>query len=332
MNFFKIRCPGKDVVQGASKVIEILNYPENKGFIFSEFKENPEILFIASDVTDFSEKQAEEWSFENDKSAPTPKSTEKHTHIAVIRNLKRAISEWEADGITEAKVVAARISVERYEKSAFSLFSLLCEKYPEACVFLFSTSESGTWIGASPEIILTADEGRIESLSLAGTRWSQTNDEPWDEKNIAEQRIVTEFIKAAFIGNGLRPELNGPSTLKAGPVEHLATRIASNGQLWDFSLLRQLCPTPALSGFPRKESIAAIEANESFKRKCYGGLVGLIESDVSYQIYANLRSGRIMTDRNLICLYAGGGITSKSDPETEWEETERKISTIRNLL
>jgi isochorismate synthase len=31
-------------------------------------------------------------------------------------------------------------------------------------------------------------------------------------------------------------------------------------------------------------------------------------------------------------LFAGGGITSKSDPETEWSETEAKLRTIKSVL
>jgi isochorismate synthase len=37
-------------------------------------------------------------------------------------------------------------------------------------------------------------------------------------------------------------------------------------------------------------------------------------------------------DSDIITLFAGGGITDKSDSEKEWEETELKINTLKTLL
>ena len=39
---------------------------------------------------------------------------------------------------------------------------------------------------------------------------------------------------------------------------------------------------------------------------------------------------KIYNDR--ILMFAGGGITDESDPEMEWVETQRKISTITSVL
>ena len=37
-------------------------------------------------------------------------------------------------------------------------------------------------------------------------------------------------------------------------------------------------------------------------------------------------------DSGVITLFAGGGITNKSNSEKEWEETELKINTLKTLL
>jgi isochorismate synthase len=36
--------------------------------------------------------------------------------------------------------------------------------------------------------------------------------------------------------------------------------------------------------------------------------------------------------RNKVELFAGAGITKDSNPASEWEETEKKIATIKQLL
>ena len=54
-------------------------------------------------------------------------------------------------------------------------------------------------------------------------------------------------------------------------------------------------------------------------------------SKVKYSnLVVNLRCMNI--DSDIITLFAGGGITEKSDSEKEWEETELKINTLKTLL
>ena len=54
-------------------------------------------------------------------------------------------------------------------------------------------------------------------------------------------------------------------------------------------------------------------------------------SKVKYSnLVVNLRCMNI--DSGIITLFAGGGITNKSDSEKEWEETELKINTLKTLL
>lgn len=356
MNFFKIRLPGQAISSGCSDVIvedvrkisiADSGLAANEGFIYSEFKENPEIFLIPASETHFSVTEADNWAYLNDVESSrefpfAEKSTSREEHISAIKQLRSKTIEWKSEGYRFTKAIASRVSRERCCLTPSEIFRRLCQSYPEACVFLFSTSRHGTWIGASPEIILTSSDNEINTVSLAGTRWNSddrglNNEEQypqkeWDQKNIEEQQIVTDFIVEALKGSGLNPTSDGPDTLKAGPVEHLVTRIKAEGTIEDFSLLRHLCPTPALSGYPRQEAIQAITEIEHFPRLCYGGMIGLVKSNGDFFTYANLRSGRLDMPHKTIQLHAGGGITPLSDPESEWEETEKKLSTLRRFI
>ncbi len=350
MNFFKIRLPGRDIESGFSeKILEIDsdNYvPRNNlnrtpGFIYSEFKESPELYLIPSGHNGFPDQnnkftdcQADRWAYDNDLESEkinpfVTESTSHEEHIAVIEHLKSKTMEWRTGETPFTKAIASRISRESIDISPSEMFRRLCEGYPEACVFLFSTSIHGTWIGASPEIILNRVGNKINTVSLAGTKWNPA--ENWDKKNIDEQKIVTDFILETFRDFGLDPKSEGPVTLNAGPVSHLYTRIWANGTLNNFELLRHLCPTPALSGYPRGKAILAINQFETAPRQCYGGLIGLLEANGDFFTYANLRSGRFDSPRGAIELRAGGGITPLSEPEREWVETERKFETLRRI-
>ena len=228
------------------------------------------------------------------------------------------------------KVVASR----RYRHSAKvnvnNLFDILCDKYPDAFVFFVSTEEFGSWIGASPELLLEKKREKITSMSLAGTR-SEGHTDEWDDKNILEQKIVTDYIISLFKTHGLMPHITSQGTRKAGNVEHLYSTIECEFQSGiDMNdLLHQLSPTPALSGYPKNEAIDIINRFET-PRILYGGYLGPIYADGDFKFNVILRCAYLQPDT--VTLFAGGGITNMSDPDLEWTETEKKLDTIRSLL
>lgn len=372
MNFYLLRLPDESsvaayngsVVRGASSHILKTDGREiSSGFIYSRFTENPDIYLIPDDIHNFSDKEIEEWArnndilFEKTSHRADYNSTEKSYHLNCILSYKTILRQLIEEGYPHCKIVAARISKTSFVGKLSILFSRLCEAYPHACVFLFSSEISGTWIGASPELVVKTEGNKLFSLALAGTRkrFLATEDvsthnlsyghsqKPssetqlrWDAKNIEEQQIVTDFIVNTLRKVGCSHiHIDGPHSREAGPIEHLATDISADfpaDSISAIKILQQLVPTPALSGFPRAKSIEAISANENFKRDFYGGVIGYIDSKGDITSYANLRSGRIQTDKKDIYLYAGGGITIDSNPESEWTETEHKLSTLLKII
>ena len=242
-----------------------------------------------------------------------------------IEYIKKYIS-----GDENKKVVASRREIVVYEAQITTLFNQLCKEYPDAYVFFISTKEYGNWIGASPELLLEKKGDILTTMSLAGTRKSGS-DSPWDLKNLKEQQIVTDFIKNTFQKFGFNAEIKKRDTRKAGKIEHLVNIIESkiiNPQDVD-NLLKELSPTPALSGFPKKEAIEIINNFEG-DRSLYGGFMGPVFPNGDFRFNVILRCACLSP--TTATLFAGGGITYLSDPEEEWEETEKKLDTIRRLL
>lgn len=216
------------------------------------------------------------------------------------------------------------------------LFARLEKRYPTACTFLFSTTATGTWLGATPELLLSGDGTRLRTMSLAGTRPTGISGD-WNDKNREEQVIVTRFITNTLRQHGLNPEAGEPTSRQAGPVEHLCSEISAGiPSAWSMDslreLLRDLSPTPALGGFPRREALRFISATERHSRGYYGGFFGLIDSPSQFRLYVNLRSGRLSEDGREIALFTGGGITPLSQPQEEWLETRRKARTLLDTL
>lgn len=328
-NFYACRLPGaKDILAGASS--RILDYNENSdthGWIFASFS-NPEDLKIIPDDIRTAEIPdslilsiaAEFDSAENGRFQTTSRAR----HIDYVSNIVRTLQSRGGD----RKTVAARTAVADMEVLPSVMFRRLCERYPDAFVFLFAAEGFGAWIGASPELLLKRSGSHWNTMSLAGTRPSGTAGE-WDMKNIVEQQIVTDYITDVLSCHGLSVTTEERRVRRAGPIEHLCTPITADGYPAGgvTALLEQLSPTPALCGFPRDEAMETIAAGEPAGRMLYGGFVGLLYPHDEMELYVNLRSA-LIGDRRIM-LFAGGGITALSDPEAEWEETERKLSTLR---
>lgn len=276
-------------------------------------------------------------------------STSRPTHLQLVEDIRFHLRRLEGDSPeTHRKIVAARVSRHDMAGSPTQIYNRLCHEYPQACVFLFSTPLTGTWIGASPELLLKVSGTGIRTVALAGTRPAGTPaGTPWDRKNIDEQKIVADFILSTLREEGLEPAISDTFSLQAGKMEHICNKITAklpqSGLPWlrdapskpnDIlvnTLLRRLSPTPALSGFPQREAVDYINSHEENPRGCYGGIVGF-NSPRAATAYVNLRSARLDASSHNAWLYAGGGITRDSVPEEEWEETCRKISTLADCM
>lgn len=246
------------------------------------------------------------------------------------------IKEYLAKCNPEGKVVFSRRMKIGFPGDIKRVFLSLCRQYPDAFVFCFSTPESGCWIGASPELLLQKKDGKLHTMALAGTRPSDTPPSTlWDRKNIHEQKIVVSYIHKMLSDSGLKVWLGETFTKKAGPIEHICTLIEASLPMSDpelsFPMSQFICrfsPTPALCGSESREELGLINQLEDSPREFYGGWCGPTGIDSDFSYFVNLRSAKLSADGKEAVLFVGGGITIASDPQAEWEETERKATTL----
>ncbi len=211
------------------------------------------------------------------------------------------------------------------------IFLRACETYPDALVFLVRAS-CGTWMGASPEILVQGSHMRgWSTMALAGTREAGLT-APWDEKNRHEQALVSGYIRDALTPFAAGLEESGPHTSQAGALEHLRTD-------FHFTLKRgctirdcllALHPTPAVCGLPKDEAMRRILTTESLDRRYYTGFLGWWDNNGAARIYVNLRCLKL--SQSGARLYAGGGILPESRLDAEWRETCGKMCTMLALL
>lgn len=253
-------------------------------------------------------------------------------YINYVKKIIAAIDEDKFD-----KVVAARCEQTLLDKpvNAAALFEAACKKYPDASVYFFSTRDSGTWIGASPERLVSVNKGTIETIALAGTLPAEEPDN-WTDKEYDEQAMISFFIGQVFDNQGLKQvQQSEVETLVAGNIKHLASRFKVKAapvflETKFHKLLNELNPTPAVCGLPQFEASLFIAEHEKMERRFYSGFTGMQFPNGDINTYVNLRCAELFPDHAL--LYAGAGITSASEPQKEWNETGRKINTIKSIL
>ena len=307
------RFPKQEITRKNGGFAKIKTFPKN-GFVIQKFK--------GSDAYVFEEDETQN-SFTFLKNQ-APLFTKKD-YLLVGEKLLHTLKTKEVK-----KTVLSRIHSQTFDTSkSLELFYLIEKEYPSAFVYCFSDPILGTWLGASPEILLKKEKDIFQTTALASTK-NADDQSPWNEKEKKEQEFVRVFINENLQSLGIDAiEQTEVYESFAGPVKHLRSDFHFSSSNSVETILNCLHPTPAVSGFPQKSAIKLIDELEQHKREFYAGYIGEI-NDGQTAIYVNLRCCQII--ENQIHLYLGGGYTRESNPLLEWEETENKSRTILDII
>lgn len=231
------------------------------------------------------------------------------------------------------KIVLSRsVDIPFHTDDLTSVFFDACLRYPRLMIMLFSTEATGTWLVASPEILLSGDGSRWHTMALAGTMPYEAGLQEWSMKNQTEQHFVETFIEECIARYSNDIIKDGPYTQRAGNLVHFCTdfRFRLNSGVTIGRLISDLHPTPATCGIPKDEARAFILTNEHNHRLYYTGFMGPVGIERNTHLYVALRCARL--DEASATLYSGGGIMPDSVLRSEWDETERKMHTIHHVL
>ena len=220
-------------------------------------------------------------------------------------------------------------------------FQKLCLAHPQALISFVNIPGVGTWLGATPELLVSVDAKRIfKTVALAGTLpyhpGTDLRTVSWTQKEIEEQALVERYVISCFKKIRLREyDEHGPRTVIAGNLLHLKSEFTVDMQATEFPqigsvMLDLLHPTSAVCGMPLNASLEFLKKHESHDRGFYSGYLGPVNVQDKIQLFVNLRCMQICGDTAIV--YAGAGVTTDSIPEKEWMETEMKLDTLLNVI
>jgi isochorismate synthase len=293
-------------------------------FISIEDIENHEFI-----ITDFKQEKKYFWS---------TTSTPSHQEATIPYCIEEADYLLQATQVVKdlTRGLAQKIVLSRVKKATQSLpdpkvlFEKLLQQYPNALVYYFHDTSLGTWMGASPEILMERTPTHWRTMALAGTK-AAGEERDFTAKEYNEHAMVTEFIEGQLKQiPGAAVQVSELSTYSPGPVTHLLQELS-----WQMPesvlplLLKHLHPTPAVAGLPKKVAQQYLDIIEAHERRLYTGIIGRTTKSKE-KLYVNLRCAELI-DQDLYA-YVGGGFTADSEPALEWEETENKSQTLLRLL
>lgn len=291
---------------------------ENATFVLRGFSKEAS-YFIA-------EENSESDNFWTDFAVQSKPETKEKSPSEYQDMVQSAINEIQQH-VVQKVVLSRQFFWDCPKANAHETFKALLKSYPACTVFAIKHPNYGSWMGASPEILLESTELGYRSMSLAGTRLKNAN--RWGSKELEEQKFVTKDVHRSLKAFGGKISRDKQTTFKAGPVEHLLTWVNTDNQTLDSkSLAEELHPTPAICGSPAGKAQELIAQFEGYDRSLYAGYFGLFEQHVHATVL--LRS--MQWFRSGVQFYAGGGITKDSVPLDEWMETEHKISALKELI
>jgi isochorismate synthase len=327
-----------------AKLKKIEDIDLRKGFVIAPFDENSSfpVFFLEPDILIRGTDPQEDFMAKiKDLEVTAGISPVRDYYVAgknefmdQVNQIKRTIRERVLD-----KVVLSRIQLieNTNHTDALEIFYALCEKYPGAFIYIFQVPGAGCWLGATPEPLVDIGRRKVQTVSLAGTQ--NLNGIPaemvqWKAKELEEQKFVTDFIEERLIRFGItRYEKIGPVNQPAANLVHLKSVFsfdteALKGKIGEF--ISVLHPTPSVCGLPRRKAFEYIKNLEHHHREYYTGFLGPVNVNGATHVYVNLRCMKMLADK--FALFVGAGITSGSDPESEWEETNQKMMTMLNVI
>jgi para-aminobenzoate synthetase component 1 len=230
-----------------------------------------------------------------------------------------------------------------FEGEPWHAYQQLRQKMP-APFSAYIESVNGYILSHSPERFLKCHEGIIETKPIKGTR--ARGKTPIEDKQLADELInsAKDRSENLMIVDLLRNDLG--KSCEAGSihvpklfdlesfanVHHLVSTIEGklSADVTPVDAFFNCFPGGSITGAPKLRAMEIIEELEPHRRSLYCGSVAYISFD--NQMDSSIAIRTLVTSKNTIHCWGGGGIVADSNSEQEYQETLTKVSSLLNTL
>lgn len=241
------------------------------------------------------------------------------------------------------QVVLAQRFRTKTQTTALDIYRALRSVNPSPYMFLLDFG-GFQLVGASPEVHVRCEEGRVEIRPIAGTRWrGKTPEEDArlekdllaDEKERAEHLMLVDLARndigrVCDFGSVRVPEFMVIE--KYSHVMHIVSGVEGTLQKGRsaYDLMRATFPAGTVSGAPKIRAMQVISELEQCQRGPYAGAVGYFSFNGNVDSCITLRTA-LLKD-GVAYVQAGGGIVADSDAKYEFQETVNKSKAMLKAI
>jgi anthranilate synthase component 1 len=265
--------------------------------------------------------------------APRPEIG-KAAFLRAVARCKRYI----VDGDLMQVQISQRIS-QPFDAPPINLYRALRSINPSPYMFFFDLGSFHV-VGASPEILVRQEGGKVTLRPIAGTRRrgaTAERDRELETELRNDPKECAEHLMLIDLGRNDVGRVAKTGSVRVteqmvverySHVMHLVSNV--EGELRDgvgpIDLLRATFPAGTVTGTPKVRAMEIIDELEPSKRGIYAGAAGYLGFNGNMDLAIAIRTG-VVKDRTLH-VQAAAGIVADSVDELEWLETENKARAL----
>ncbi|SNB44642.1 anthranilate synthase component I [Geobacter sp. DSM 9736] len=199
-------------------------------------------------------------------------------------------------------------------------------------------------LGASPEVMVRREGGRVELRPIAGTRprgATPEEDAAFEQEMLEDPKERAEHVMLVDLGRNDLGRVCRTGTVRVSElmvveryshVMHIVSNV--QGELEEgmdaFDVVRATFPAGTLSGAPKVRAMEIIDELEPERREIYGGAVGYFSFSGNMDLAIAIRT--LVIKDGKVHLQAGAGIVADSVPAAEYQETVNKAMAVMKAI
>lgn len=237
------------------------------------------------------------------------------------------------------QIVLSRRFSQEFKGDDFTLYRILRSINPSPYIFYFDFGNFKIF-GSSPEAQLVINKNKAEIHPIAGTFKRTGNDAEdkikaiklfEDNKENSEHMMLVDLAR-----NDLSRSCTNVAVEKDREIQfyshviHLVSKVTGKLKYDNNKIIGETFPAGTLTGAPKHMAMQLIEKYESSKRSFYGGAIGFIGFDYSYNHAIIIRS--FLSKNKKLFFQAGAGIVSKSSKINELNEVNNKVRALKKSI
>lgn len=273
------------------------------------------------------------------KEGPELKSNfTRNRYAKAVLKAKEYIKAGDIFQVVPSQRFESKINVE-----AFQIYRALRLINPSPYMFFLRCGDA-TVVGASPEVMVRLEGGRVDLRPIAGTRRRGANEE---EDKALERELLddpkerAEHIMLVDLGRNDVGRVSSAGSVKVSElmvieryshVMHIVSNVsgvlAPGKDAYD--VVRACFPAGTVSGAPKIRAMEIIDELEPTARGAYAGAVGYFGFSGNMDTCITIRT--LVIKDNVAYIQAGGGVVADSVPALEYQETVNKAKAMMRAV